>query len=141
MPKAAAESVETKPKAPAFLQVGVSNGTGRARVKVGEQHLRKLFDWWNAMAPALKEKGGDAVGVPALKFAEELGLSRPSNGNSFRANLQRVFDDLNIDGKTMFLSLRGAGENRFEVLPTTMIWFHPVAAAERRPLGTQGTSR
>lgn len=130
MPKAS-ESGETKTKIPTFLQVGGAGPSGRVRVKVGEQHLRKLFDWWNAMSPALKEKGGESVGVPALKLAEELGLQRPRNGNSFRANLQRQFDQQSIDGKTMFLSLRGAGEDRFEVLPTTMIWFQPVPASQR----------
>lgn len=130
MPKAT-ESTENKAKAPAFLQVGTGTGNGHQRVKVGEHHLRKLFDWWNAMAPALKEKGGESVGVPALKLAEELGLSPPTNGNSFRANLQRQFDQLSIEGRTMFLSLRGAGEEKFKVLPTTMIWFQPVLASHR----------
>ncbi len=130
MPKAT-EVVESKPKAPSFLQVGGSGPSGHARVKVGEAHLQKLFAWWNAMQPTLKEKGGESVGVTAFKLAEELGLQRPTNGNSFRANLQRQFDQLNIDGQTMFLSIRGVGDEKFKVLPTTMIWFQPVPSAQR----------
>lgn len=132
MPKTS-ESGEPKTKAPTFLQVVSAAPGGRSRAKVGEQHLRKLFEWWNAMAPSLKEHGGTAVSIPAFKLAEELGLPRPTNGNSFRANLQRQLDELAVDGKTMFLSLRGVGDEKFQVLPTTTIWFHPIDAVERRP--------
>jgi hypothetical protein len=133
MPKASQKRAEPKAEAPSFLEIGTQAPMRHARVKVGEQHLQKLFGWWEATEDARKQIGGETVGVPAFKLAEELGLQRPRNGNSFRANLQRQFDQLSIDGETMFLSLRGAGENRFEVLPTTMVYFHPVSANERHP--------
>ena len=135
MRKTSPKSAESKTGAPSFLEIGTQAPMRHARVKVGEEHLRKLFAWWEATEDARKQVGGETVGVPAFKLAEELGLQRPSNGNAFRANLQRRFDQLNVDGKTMFLSLRGAGENKFEVLPTTMVYFHPVPAAERSRLG------
>ena len=135
MPKASPKSAEPKTEMPSFLRIGSQvASTYRTRVKVGEQYLRKLFDWWAATEDARKQVGGETVGVPVIKLAEELGLQRPTNGNSFRANLQRQLDWLSVDGKTMFLSLRGAGENKFEVLPSTMVYFHPVPASERSPL-------
>jgi hypothetical protein len=131
MPKAT-ESSDLRGKPPAFLQVGAQLPGAQPRVRLGEQHLRKMFDWWNVMAPTLREKGGESIGIPALRLAEELGLRRPTNANSFRANLQRSFDKLSIDGRTMFLALRGAGSDKFELLPETTIWFRPVSASERK---------
>jgi hypothetical protein len=133
-PQTTAQLTERKPTIPglpAYLIVGNGSRARSSRAKVGVEQLRKLFGWWTAAQPSLKQLSAQDIGIPALKLAEEFGMLPPMNGNSFRANLQRIFDELSIDGKTMFLSLRGAGEDKFRVLPETMVWFHPVPSAER----------
>ena len=134
MPKANPQATEKRaqlPGLPSFLTVGNGARTHSARSKVGPEQLRKLFDWWDTAQPSLKELSAQDIGIPALKLAQEFGMTPPSNGNSFRANLQRIFDGMNIEGETMFLSLRGAEGDRFKVTDKTMVWFHPVPVSER----------
>ena len=134
MPKPTAQATEKRPTIPglpAFLVVGNGGRARTARSRVGPEQLRKLFDWWNAAQPSLKELSAQDIGIPAFKLAQEFGLQPPTNGNSFRANLQRIFDQMQSDGKTMFLSLRGAEGEKFRVTPGTMVWFHPVQSSER----------
>ena len=132
MPKAA-ESGETKPKSalPSFLVVGTAMGSRRSGVKIGREHVQKMLGWWQAAQPTLKETGSQDLGIPAVKLAEEFGLPTPTNGNSFRASLQRAFDQVSIDGKTVYLGLRGTEGEKFRVTKETMIWFHPVLVSER----------
>lgn len=134
MPKAATQAMEKRPNVPglpSYLVVGTPSRARSSRTKIGIEQLRKLFDWWGRAQPSLKELSARDVGLPVIKLAEEFGMQSPSNGNSFRASLQRVFDQLNIDGKTMYLSLRGADGEKFKVTPETMVWFHPVPLSER----------
>lgn len=135
MPKVTAESAEkrlTIPGLPGFLEVGNPARVRSARTKIGPEQLRKLFEWWSVAQPAMRQVGATAIGIPVLKLAQEFGLSQPTNGNSFRANLQRHFDQISVDGKTMFLSLRGADGDKFRVTEATRIYFHPVPISERR---------
>lgn len=113
------------------MAVGNASRTRSARAKVGVEQPKRLFEWWYAAQPSLKQLSARDFGLPALKLAEQLGLDAPTNGNSFRANLQRKFDELNVDGKTMFLLVRGADGGKFKVTDETMVWFHPVAVSER----------
>jgi len=134
MAKTSPQTTEKKPTIPGlpgYLVVGNGGRSRSSRSKVGVEQLHKLFEWWDKAQPSLKQLSAQDIGIPALKLAEEFGMQPPTNGNSFRANLQRIFDEMSIDGQTMFLSLRGAGEDKFQVLPETMVWFHPVPAAER----------
>lgn len=138
MSKTTTQTAEKKPNLPglpSFLTVGNGSRERSTRSKVGPEQLRKLFGWWDQAQPVFKETGAGDVGIPAIRLAEEFKLQPPTNGNSFRANLQRILDQMNLDGKTMFLSLRGAEGDKFKITPETMIWFHPVSANERASLG------
>lgn len=119
------------PGLPSYITVGTASRTRSSRWRVGISQLTKMFEWWNAAQPALKEANARDVGLPALKLAEEFGLARPRNGNAFRANLQRHFDEMNIEGRTMLLSLQRARRDKLRVTTRTMIWFHPVPVSER----------
>lgn len=150
MARVAPQATEKRPTVPGlpFLAVGNASRTRSARAKVGVEQPKKLFEWWYAAQPSLKQLSARDFGLPALKLAEQLGLDAPTNGNSFRANLQRKFDELNVDGKTMFLLVRGADGGKFKVTDETMVWFHPVAVSERErragepcELGTKQTRR
>lgn len=133
MPKAPQPS-EKRPTVPGlpFLAVGNASRTRSARTRVGVEQLKRLFDWWEAAQPSLKQLSARDVGLPAFKLAQELGLDQPTNGNSFRANLQRKLDELSVEGKTMFLSIRGTDGEKFKVTDETMVWFHPVSVGERK---------
>lgn len=134
MPKTVLQAVEKKPAIPGlppYLVVGTPTRARSPRSKIVIEHLQVLFEWWKAAQPTLRDLSARDVGIPALKLAEEFGLQPPSNGNSFRANLQRVFDKMNFEGKTMFLSIRETEGPKFKVTPTTMVWFHPVPVSER----------
>jgi hypothetical protein len=136
MPKVTARTTDKKatiPGLPSYLVVGTASRGRSSRTKVGLEHLTKMFEWWNSAQPTLKAHSARDVGLPALKLAEECGLHRPRNGNSFRAKLQRQFDGMNIEGRTMYLSLRGAQGAKFRITPRTMVWFHPVPVSERIP--------
>jgi hypothetical protein len=130
----ATEKRPTIPGLPSYLVVGTPNRARSSRTKIGIQQLRRMFEWWNSAQPTLKQLSARDVGLPATKLAEEFGLQSPTNGNSFRANVQRILDQLNIEGKTMYLSLRGTDGEKFKVTPETMVWFHPVAVSERSPV-------
>ncbi len=134
MPKTSTQATEkraTIPGLPSYLTVGTPTRVRSSRAKIGPEQLRKLFDWWSAAQTELKELKAEAVGIPVLKLAQEFGLQAPSNGNSFRANIQRIFDGMSVDGKTMYLCLRGAEGDKFRVTDQTMLWFRPVPVSER----------
>ncbi len=134
MPKVTVRATEKRPTIPglpSYLVVGTASRGRSSRTKVGIEHLKKMFEWWNSAQPTLKQHSARDVGLPALKLAEECGLHPPRNGNSFRTNLQRQFDKMNIEGRTMYLSVRGAQGDKFRVTPRTMVWFHPVPVSER----------
>lgn len=138
MSKTTVQTPEKRPALaglPSYLTVGTASRTRSSRGKVGPEQLRKMFAWWDAAQPSLKQLSARDVGLPASKLAEEFGLQPPTNGNSFRANLQRIFDQMNLDGKTMYLSLRGAEGEKFKVTDQTMVWFHPVPVSERARSG------
>lgn len=140
MTKATVQTTEKRASTqglPSFLTVGNVSRAQSTRSKVGEAQLRKLFEWWEISKPTMKELSVRNVGIQATKLAQEFGLNAPTNGNSFRANLQRVFDQLNFEGETMFLSLRGTEGEKFRVTPETTIWFHPVSSSERLPKAKQ----
>ena len=134
MAKVAPQATEKRPTVPGlpFLEVGNASRARTGRAKVGVEQLKKMFDWWNTAQPSLKQLSARDVGLPAYKLAQELGLDTPTNGNSFRANLQRKLDTLSVDGKTMFLSIRGTDGEKFKVSDETMVWFHPVSVSERK---------
>lgn len=135
MPKAIPQASEKRPSVPGlpFLAVGNASRARSARAKVQVEQLKKLFDWWNTAQPSLKQLSARDVGLPVFKLAAEFGLDVPTNGNSFRANLQRIFDGMSVDGKTMCLSLRGTEGDKFRVTDETMVWFHPVPIGDRKP--------
>ena len=137
MPKGAPQASEKRSAIPAlpFLEVGNAGRARTGRAKIGVEQLKKLFSWWDAAQPSLKQLSARDVGLPAFKLAQELGLEQPTNGNSFRANLQRKLDKLSVDGKTMFLSLRGTDGEKFKVTEETMVWMHPVPVGERSQAG------
>ena len=125
------------PELPNFLVVGTpSRATMNGGMSLGEERLRKLLNWYDLATPQLKESGHHDLGVPAVKLALELGMKVPKNGNSFRASLQHQLDQVSVDGRTVYLALRGAGE-KFEVTDETMIWFHPVSPEERNATKVQ----
>ncbi len=130
-PKAPKGEATTPTGLPEFLVVGQAKG-GRRNGHIGQEHLSKLFDWWNSAQAYLKETGLADLDVPALKLASEFGLGAPTNGHSFRGNLQRPFDELEVEGKTMFVSLRGCPRPKFKVEKDTMVWFRTVPIRERR---------
>lgn len=134
MARVAPQATEKRPTVPGlpFLAVGNASRTRPGRAKVGVEQLKRMFEWWDAAQPSLKQLSARDVGLPAFKLAQELGLDAPTNGNSFRANLQRKLDELSVDGKTMFLSIRGTDGEKFKVTDETMVWFHPVAISERK---------
>jgi hypothetical protein len=134
MSKTTAHGQEKRPGItglPAYFVAGTPERARSSRPKVGIEQLKKMFDWWEIATPTVKQSGARDVGLPASELAKEFGLAIPTNGNSFRANLQRILDDLNIGGRTMLLSLRGTEGDKFRVTPQTMVWFHPVPAIER----------
>ncbi len=119
MPKKSENTSESqKPNTtelPNFLVVGTpAHATKNGGMSIGEERLRKLLGWYDLAKQQLKEAGHQDLGIPALKLASELGMTVPKNGNSFRASLQHQFDQIAVDGRTVYLALRGAGEN-FEV--------------------------
>ncbi len=135
-PKPRQSETNTTTGLPDFLVVGQARA-GRRNGHITVDHLRKMLGWFEAADPQLKETGSTDLGIPATKLAEELGLSAPKNGNSFRGSLQKAFDSLEVDGKTIFLSLRGCPGPKFVVSRETVLWFHPIARSERVKVDSQ----
>lgn len=129
-PKKEKKNKISEQQLPDFVSVGTLTKNGH-RSSVALERLKKMLAWWNVGQPALKQNGGNALSISAYKLADEFGMKRPSNGNSFRGSLQLMFDAVEVEGLTMFVSLRGSPAPDFRVTDETTIWFRAVASSER----------
>ena len=95
------------------------------------QLAEKLMKAYDDKKSDMLRAGANSIGVKLSSFCERIGRPLPNNVNSFKAGIQRQFDKISIDGRSVVLGYSNVVKGTFRPTQNTMILWRVVPSSER----------
>jgi len=92
----------------------------------------KLLELYDENERQMRHEGANAIGVPIEQFCANIGKPVPNNVNSLKSVMQKQFDKLDIDGRTIVLGYSSVQKGTFKPTNETMILWRAVPVSERQ---------